>query len=273
MSGGRSFSNIQIWPAFRFLICLLLVIYLIAPMIVVGIISFSSAKFLSFPPPGFSFQWYVKIWEDPAWANSIMTSVKIMIPTGIMATVLGTMAAVALSRTDFLGKNVIFGLLIAPLMVPVIIVAAAFYGIFVSWRLNGTLTGLIIAHTVLTVPFVLSTVLSTLQMVDQQLEKAALTLGAPPLQAFRRVTLPLIMPAVLSGLLFAMVISFDELVVSLFISGPIVRPVTVQMWSDIRGAVDPTIAAIGMVMFGFSLSVLFVDSIVRRGQQPVTRTM
>jgi len=130
--------------------------------------------------------------------------------------------------------------------------------------LFGTLSGLIVAHAVLTVPYVVATVSGTLIMVDKRLEQAALTLGASPWKTFRRVTLPLILPAVLSGLVFAMVVSFDELVVSLFISTPAVRPVTVEMWSNVRGAVDPTIAAVATVLFTVSLAALLGEVITRR---------
>jgi putative spermidine/putrescine transport system permease protein len=138
------------------------------------------------------------------------------------------------------------------------------FGAYRIWNLNGTLTGFILAHTVLTVPYVVSTVLASLQMVDEQYEKAALTLGASPWVAFRRIVLPLILPGMLSGLLFAMVISFDELVVSLFIGSPTFRPVTVQMWSDVLGDIDPTIAAIGTLLFLFSLLVLLAEAVMRQ---------
>jgi putative spermidine/putrescine transport system permease protein len=148
-------------------------------------------------------------------------------------------------------------------VVPVIITAAAMFGVFRGFGLYGTLAGLIIAHTVLTIPYVVTTVLGSLHMVDEQLENAALTLGATRWSAFWRVVFPLILPAVLSGFLFAMIISFDELVVSMFISSPTLRPVTVQMWSDIRGDVDPTISAIGTVLFLFSLLALLGESTLR----------
>src|SRR4029078_1294616 len=123
----------------------------------------------------------------------------------------------------------------SPIGVPVIIIAAGMYGAYRIWNLNGTLTGFILAHTVLTVPYVVSTVLASLQMVDEQYEKAALTLGASPWVAFRRIVLPLILPGVLSGLLFSMVISFDELAGSLFIGSPPFGAFTGHMWAYVHG--------------------------------------
>lgn len=252
------------WAAVRGGITALVVAYLIAPMIIVLIISFSSAQFLTFPPPDLSLQWYRKLLGDPAWRDSLVTSIEIMFPSGLLATALGTAAAVGVARGRFPGAGAVWSLLMAPITVPVIITAAAVFGIFRGFGLAGTLSGLILAHTVLTIPYVVSTVLAALQMIDEQLENAALTLGATPWRAFWLVVFPLISPAVLSAFLFAVIVSFDELVVSMFISSPTLRPVTVQMWSDIRGAVDPTISAIGTLIFVFSLLVLLAESLVRR---------
>lgn len=251
------------WAIARTVVCGLIVVYLIAPMIIVLIISFSSAPFLTFPPPGFSLQWYRKLFGDAAWLDALITSVQIMLPTGTIATVLGTAAAFGIARGRFPGASIVSSFLMAPVVVPVIITAAAMFGIFRGFGLYGTLTGLILAHTVLTIPYVVTTVLASLHMVDEQFENAALTLGATPWAAFWRIVFPLILPAILSGFLFAVIISFDELIVSIFISSPTLRPVTVKMWSDIRGDVDPTISAIGTVLFLFSLIVLLAESLLR----------
>jgi putative spermidine/putrescine transport system permease protein len=248
----------------RGLICVLLGIYMLAPMLVVVVISFSSAAFLHFPPPGLSLQWYRRLFETEAWTSSLLVSVEVMVPTALLATSLGTAAAVGLARARFPGAAVIGAVLMAPIVVPVIIIAAATFTLFQAWGMNGTLQGLIIAHTMLTTPYVLATVRTAMETMDEHLEQAALTLGATPWRGFWRVTFPLILPGVLSGLLFAMVVSFDELIVSLFISTPEVRPVTVQMWSDVRGAVDPTISAIATVLFGFSFLVLLAEAALRR---------
>jgi putative spermidine/putrescine transport system permease protein len=261
---ARGWRSDRLWPSLRGAICAMLAVYMIAPLVIVVVISFSSAPFLQFPPPGLSLQWYRRMLSTAAWLDSLTTSVEIMLPAATLATMLGTAAAVGIARGRFPGAAVIGGLLMAPMVVPVIITAAAVFALFQAWGLYGTLTGLILAHTLLTIPYVMATTLGALEVVDQRLEHAALTLGATPWRSFWRVTFPLILPGVLSGLLFAMVISFDELIVSLFISTPEVRPVTVQMWSDIRGDVDPTISAIATVLFLFSLAILLLESLLRR---------
>ena len=259
--------DVRLATVLRGVICVLLAIYMLAPMLVVVAISFSSAAFLHFPPPGLSLQWYRRLFETEAWTSSLLTSVEVMVPTAFLATALGTAAAVGLARARFPGAGVLGAVLMAPIVVPVIIIAAATFTLFQSWGMNGTLWGLIVAHTVLTTPYVVATVRSAMETVDQHLEQAALTLGATPWRGFWRVTFPLILPGVLSGLLFAMVVSFDELIVSLFISTPEVRPVTVQMWSDVRGAVDPTISAIATVLFGFSFLALLAEAALRRRRE------
>ncbi|QCI67629.1 ABC transporter permease [Phreatobacter stygius] len=252
------------WRTLRGAICVAVALYLIAPLVIVVIISFSAASFLQFPPPGLSLRWYRNLFNDPAWTDALTVSIQILIPSATLATLLGTAAAYALVRGRIPGASVIGAALMLPIIVPGIITAAALFGAYRGLGLNGTLTGLIIGHVIITMPYVVATVSSALRTLDPRLEDAAATLGAPPFQAFRRVTLPLLLPAILSGLLFAAVASFDELIVSLFVSSARVRPVAVQMWSNIRGDMDPTIAAIASLCFAFALVALLVESILRR---------
>jgi putative spermidine/putrescine transport system permease protein len=252
------------WRIFRGMVCVLATLYLIAPLVIVVIISFSAASFLQFPPPGLSLRWYDNLFNDPAWTDALTVSIKILVPSAGIATVLGTAAAYALVRGRVPGAALIEAALMLPIVVPSIITAAALFGVYRGLGLNGTLTGLIIGHVVITVPFVVATVASALKSMDPRLEDAASTLGAPPLAAFRRVTLPLLAPAILSGMLFSAVASFDELMVSLFVSTARVRPVAVQMWSNIRGDMDPTIAAIASLCFAFALIALIAEMILRR---------
>lgn len=252
------------WRALRSGICVLVAVYLLAPLAIVIIISFSSAPFLQFPPPGVSWRWYDNLFGDPGWVNSIIVSIQVLIPSSLIATLLGTAASYALIRGRIPGATLISACLMLPVVVPGIITAAGLFGIYRGLGLNGTLTGLVIGHTVLIMPYVVATVSASLRMLDARLEDAAATLGARPWPAFRRVTLPLLMPSVVSGLLFAMVVSFDELIVSLFVSTARVRPVPVQMWSNLRGDFDPTIAAIATLCFVFALLSLLLEMVLRR---------
>lgn len=256
------------WRLLRGTVVAMVAIFLLAPLAVVVIISFSAAPFLQFPPPGFSLRWYEQLFSTPAWTNALWVSVRILVPSSIMATVLGTAAAYGLVRGRVPGAPVVLACLMLPIIVPGMITAAALFGIYRGLGLNGTLTGLIVAHTVLHIPYVVATVGSALRVQDVQLELAAATLGAAPWAAFRRITLPLIMPAVGSSLMISMILSFDELIVSLFVSSARVRPVAVQMWSNLLGDFDPTIAAIASVCFLFALLVMVADLALRRGRRP-----
>jgi putative spermidine/putrescine transport system permease protein len=252
------------WRALRSGICILVALYLLAPLAVVVIVSFSAASFLQFPPPGLSLRWYQNLFADSSWMRSITVSIEILVPASLAATLMGTAAAYAMIRGRIPGATVISACLILPIVVPAIITAAGLYGVYRGLGLNGTLTGLIIGHTVLIMPYVVMTVSASLRTLDARLEDAAATLGAPPWAGFRRVTLPLLLPSIMSGLLFAMVVSFDELIVSLFVSTARIRPVAVQMWSNVRGDFDPTIAAIATLCFVFAFVALLLDMILRR---------
>jgi putative spermidine/putrescine transport system permease protein len=254
------------WRILRAIVCCIVAVWLLAPLAVVVVISFSAAPFLQFPPPGFSLRWYDQLFSTPAWTNSLLVSVEIMVPAASVATVLGTAASYALVRGRVPGARLVLACLMLPIVVPGMITAAALFGVYRGLGLNGTLTGLIVAHTVLCLPYVVATVTSALRVQDARLEQAAATLGAPPWSAFRHVTLPLILPAVASSLLVAMILTFDELIVSLFVSSARVRPVAVQMWSNLLGDFDPTIAAIASVCFLFALLVLLADLGLRAGK-------
>jgi putative spermidine/putrescine transport system permease protein len=254
------------WRLVRGTLVITVAVFLLAPLAVVVIISFSAAPFLQFPPPGFSLRWYDQLFSTPAWMNALWVSVQLMVPSSIVATVLGTAASYGLVRGRVPGATLITACLMLPIIVPGMITAVALFGIYRGLGLNGTLTGLIIGHTVLLIPYVVATVSSALRVQDVQLEQAAATLGAPPWATFRHVTLPLIMPAVMSALLIAMILSFDELIVSLFVSSARVRPVAVQMWSNLLGDFDPTIAAIASVCFLFALLVMVADLALRPGR-------
>jgi putative spermidine/putrescine transport system permease protein len=241
-------SGLSVWRSLRGAICLLVALYLIAPLTIVVIISFSGAPFLQFPPPSFSLRWYDNLFTDAAWGDALRVSLSILLPSACGATVLGTAAAYAIVRGRLPGADFLYAVLMMPIIVPSIITAAALFGLYRLFDLNGTLTGLIIAHIVLTTPYVIATVGAALRTLDPRLEAAAATLGAPPVASFRYVTLPLLAPAILSGFLFA--------AVSMFVSTARTRPISVQMWSNIRGDVDPTIAAIASLSFAFALLAL-----------------
>ncbi len=238
-----------------YIACALIFMYLILPVFVILPISFSSSKFLQFPPTGFSLQWYGKFFANRNWISATLRSFQVAILTTILSTILGTMASFAFVRGQFRGKKLLYGMVLSPLIIPVIITAVATYYIFARVRMIGTIWALVLAHTVLALPFVVVNVTSTLQGFDITLERAALSLGANRLVTFFKVTFPLIWPGVVSGALFAFITSFDEVVIAIFLSGS--RPtLPKQMWDGIRIAINPTISAVASLLIVFSILLL-----------------
>jgi putative spermidine/putrescine transport system permease protein len=222
----------------------LILLVMIAPIVVVVVLSFSSASYLTFPPPAFGFRWYQAYLGSRDWLAATALSIEVAVSVVVLSTVLGTLATLGLARLPRVAKMLATGLILSPLIMPVIIVAIGVYYAFARYGLVGTPSGLVLAHTCMAVPFVVTSVGASLAGFDRRLEMAALSLGATPFGTFRQVTLPLILPGVLVGALFAFITSFDELIVALFLSGANAVTLPRRMWEDLRYALDPTIAAV-----------------------------
>jgi len=238
--------------------------FLLVPILAIVPLSFSSGNFLTYPLPGFSLRWYEELLTSEKWLPALRNSMIIGVSATILATILGTLAAIGLSRARFPFKPVVMALLLSPMIVPVVITAIGVYFFFAPLGLSNSFTGLIIAHTVLGAPFVVITVSATLAHFDVGMARAAASLGAPPLTAFFRVILPLIMPGVASGALFAFATSFDEVVVALMIAGPEQRTLPREMFSGIRESINPTITAVATVLILTSVVLLVCLELLRR---------
>ncbi|MBW2058428.1 MAG: ABC transporter permease [Deltaproteobacteria bacterium] len=247
-----------------YVFCGFVFLLLVAPTFVVVPISFSSSRFLQFPPPGFSTQWYENYFTSRDWMEATWTSLQIASAVCILATVLGTILAVALVKGRFPGKNMIYALAVSPMIIPLIISAVAIYFFYSRLHMVGTKAGVVIAHTILAIPFVLVIVSSALKGFDETLERASLSLGANPLKTFLLVTLPVIRPAVISGALFAFITSFDEVVIVIFIAGTHAVTLPKRMWDGIRLEIDPTIAAVASLLIGLSVLLMIAISLHRK---------
>lgn len=248
-------ADIAGWYAFRVL-CIAVLGFLLLPILVIIPLSFSSSSFLSYPIPGWSLQWYDNLFSSDDWARATRNSFIVAPLATLLATVLGTMAAVGLARVQFFGKGLLMSLLIAPMVVPIVVVGVSTYLFFAKIGLADTYTGLVLVHAALGAPFVLTTVLATLQGFNHNLVRASLSLGAGPLQTFFRITLPTIAPGVISGALFAFATSFDEVVVTLFIAGPTQSTLPRQMFNGIRENISPTIAAVATLLIIFTTALM-----------------
>lgn len=261
----------RLWHLTFRMICVLVFIFLVAPIIVIIPISLSSSSLLNYPLPGLSLKWFEVIFTPYPWMLSLENSVIIASATTVLATILGTLAAYGLTSVEFRLKGLLLALLLSPMMVPLVITALAAYFVFARVGLAGTFTGMILAHTVLAVPFVVITVTATLQGFDRNMVRAAQSLGARPLGAFFSVTLPLIMPGVISGAIFAFVTSFDEIVVALFIASPAQFTLPRQLFSGLRDNLDPSIVAIATLLIVVSIALMAVVELLRWRSERLAR--
>ena len=246
----------------------LTVFYLLAPTLVIIPMSFTEASILSFPPQGFSLQWYEEMFTDRQWSSGMVNSLQVAVLTTILATVLGTLAALGLTRGRFPGRSLVNGFVLTPLIVPVVIIAIGMFSVFVQWRIAGSLLGLVVAHTALAMPFVIVNVGASLRTMDRNLELAAANLGADPRRTFTRITLPIILPGVVAGAIFAFITSWDEVVVAIFMTSARFRTLPVEMWEQVRQVVDPTVAAVATTLLVVTTALLLLLLVVRR-QAPV----
>ncbi len=242
----------------------LVLLFLIAPILAIMPLSFNSDMFFSYPMPGFSLRWYEDFFTNDRWQSALRLSVILAILTTIFSTTLGTLAALGLSRGNIPFRATIMAVLISPMIVPIIISALGMFFFYAKLNLLGTLPGLVLAHTALATPFVVITVTATLSSFDRTLMRAGESLGASPTTVFFRVVMPLILPGMISGALFAFGTSFDEVIAVIFIAGPEQRTLPRQMFSGIREQISPTITAAATVLIILSTLMLVTVELLRR---------
>jgi len=251
----------------------LVLFFLLSPIFVIFPLSFSSGNILTLPVPGYSLQWYEDFFYSERWLSATKNSFIVGFATMFIASLLGTMAAFGINYSDFRGKNIVLASLSLPMVVPLIVTAISMFLAFSIVGVANSLTGLIIAHTIVAAPYVVITVLASLQTFDMNLLRAALSLGANPVAAFREVVLPMIMPGVIAGAIFAFATSFDELVIAIFITGPGQFTLPRQMFAGLREFLSPTISAAAVIMVLLSFVLLFISEFVRRrGERLKSRT-
>jgi putative spermidine/putrescine transport system permease protein len=239
-------------------------LFLIAPILVIGVLSLSSSRFLKFPPPGYSLRWYKALITDDSWRDALLVSLQVATVVMPLATVLGSLAALGLVRRAKRGRELWLSYLLSPMIVPSIVTAVGMFLLYSKANLIESQSGLVLAHTVLAIPLVTLCVLSSLQGVDNSLELCARTLGARPTRAFLTVTLPLILPGILIGAVFSFITSFDELVIAMFITGTKTVTLPKRMWDGIRFEIDPTVSAISILIVVFTSTLVLSIGYISR---------
>jgi putative spermidine/putrescine transport system permease protein len=223
-------------------------LYFVLPTLFVIPMSFSSAATFQFPPRGFTLGLYKNFFTNPVWLDSLRNSVMVALLAALLATVVGTAAALGLHNLN--GRLARFArtMLMISVVTPAIVIAVALYMSFLQWQLVGTVAGYVLAHAAIGVPFVLVAVSSSLGGFDPKLLRASASLGAPPVRTFLNVTMPLISRGIVTGAVFAFVTSFDEVVIALFLRSPTLQTLPVQMYNSVTVEIDPTIAASSSVV-------------------------
>lgn len=244
--------------------CALVLLFLCAPTLIVLPMGFTDSNFLSFPPPGLSLRWFEAYFGSPLWLGATLRSFVVAFGTACLATLLGSFAALALSRTAGRFQAALFGLFIAPMIVPRIVIALGLFYLFAQLGLVATEFGMVLGHTVLALPFVFVTVAAVLKGYDWRLDQAAATLGATRWRILLEITVPLLRGGLVAAFLFAFITSFDDLTVALFVSGGVTVTLPKQMWDDMILQLNPTLAAVSTVIFVLVTALLITAEWMRR---------
>jgi putative spermidine/putrescine transport system permease protein len=252
-------SRIALWT-----FAVVIILWLVLPTLVIVPISFNAAPSLDFPPKGWSLQWYENFFTDPSWLKALWNTIQIALLTTVVATSLGVLAALGLARVKFRGKSIVENYFLMPMIVPGIVIAIGLYSLFLKMGILGTIIGFVFAHTVLALPLVIVNVMASLQGVDPKFEQAAASLGAGRARTFFSVTLPLIVPGVTAGALFAFVTSFDEIILSLFIQSPFLQTLPVKIFTSMTQTTDPTVAAVAVITMLTSIVIILGMQLIGR---------
>lgn len=244
------------------LIVFLILIIIILPAIVILPQSFTSLNYFTYPIPDYSLKWYEKFFANKEWIVGLERSLLIAVISAILATIIGTMAAVAIQKLSFKGKSVFMSLMIAPMVVPVIVTGVALYTTFSKIGLTNTIPGIVLAHTLLAIPMVFITMMSGLSNVNENLELAAMSMGASPIRTFFQVTLPTVKSSVTASMLFAFVTSLDEVVVTIFVSGANTKTLTMVMWENLRTTINPTLAVAATFLVVLTLGTYVTKEVI-----------
>jgi len=246
---------------------MIVLIFIVAPIIVLTIVSFSSTNILQFPPPELSFRWYESYLGDTTWRAATVRSIIVALLTAFFSFLIGFPAAIGIVRSNFKGKNLIRVFTLTPLAFPKIIIAIGLYFLYVKAHIVGTMVGLVIGHTLIALPFTILVLTAGLQGIDERLEWAAQNLGATQFQTFTKITIPMLWPSIVASLIFCFIESFDDIILSMFLSSVSKPTLPVQIWISVQQWMDPTIAAVSVILLLITIVGLLLISLVNKQMQ------
>lgn len=242
----------------------LIALFLLLPIVFIVLLSFGSSQWLVFPPPGWTLKWYEQFFSNPEWMASALTSFKVALLTTLCAVALGLPTAFALVRGRFPGRELLYGLFTLPMIVPLVIIAVAVYALFLKLGYTGTLFSFVVSHVIVALPFTIISIINSLKLFDQSIEDAAVICGASRIQAIYQVTFPAIRPGMIAGALFAFLVSWDEVVLSVMMASPTLQTLPVKMWTTLRQDLTPVIAVASTLLIGLSVLTMVIAAVLRR---------
>lgn len=260
------FDRLGTWRWFLVSIGFLVVLFLLLPIVFIAALSFGDSQWLIFPPPGWTLHWYEQLFSDSTWIEALLNSAKVAVIVTALSVTLGLLASLALTRGKFIGRNALKTFCMTPMVLPVVVLAVALYAFFLRLGLNGTMIGFVIGHLIIALPFSIITISNSLDSFDISMEEAAQICGASPLQVKLRVTLPSIRLGLFAAAIFSFLVSWDEVVLSIFLASPTLRTLPVLIWSTLRQDLSPVIAAASTLLIGITIVLMLLVSLVKKGK-------
>lgn len=241
-------------------------LFLLLPIVFTVALSFGNSQWLIFPPPGWTLEWYRQLLTDAGWLDSLLTSAKLAVIVTVLSVLIGFLASLALVRGKFRGRNAVQAFFLTPMVLPVVVLAVALYAFFLRIGLNGTMTGFVIGHLIIALPFSIISISNSLTSFDTALEDAALICGASPLAVKLRVTLPAIRLGLFAAAIFSFLASWDEVVVSIFMASPTLQTLPVRIWATLRQDLTPVVAAASSLLVGLTTILMLAAAVLRRAR-------
>jgi putative spermidine/putrescine transport system permease protein len=262
-----NYHQLGSWKWFLTGFTALVAVFLLLPILFIIALSFGSSQWLVFPPPHWTTHWYRELFSDPRWLESALTSAEIAVLVMIFSVVIGLIASFGLTRGRFVGREALRALFLTPMILPVVVFAVAIYALFLRIGLSGTLTGFVIAHLIIALPFSIISICSALEGFDRSIEDAAVLCGAHPFEAKLRVTLPAIRHGLFAAAIFSFLVSWDEVVVAIFMASPTLQTLPVRIWTTLRQDLTPVIAAASSLLVGLTVVLMLLTALVRKGMK------
>lgn len=260
-----NFEGLGAWKWPLLLFTALVALFLLLPILFIVALSFGSSQWLIFPPPGWTLKWYRDLFADPRWIEAALTSLRIGLVVTVLSVLLGLLASFGLVRGRFRGAETLRALFLTPMILPVVVFAVALYAFALKLGLNGTFPGFVIAHTIVALPFAIIAITGALQGFDKSIEDAAVLCGATPLEAKLRVTLPAISHGLFAAAIFSFLMSWDEVVLAIFMSSPTLQTLPVKIWTTLRQDLTPVVAAASTLLVALTLLLMILAALIRKG--------